>query len=318
MLKHLITTQKEQLDGYYQNIDLQQVEKIFEVIASCQGKLIFCGVGKSGIVAEKIAKTMTSTGTKAIALSAVDALHGDIGICEAQDLFIVLSKSGHTKELQELIRTVKLKKVRVMGWFCNPKAKLINQCDDVMQLPIENELCPFDLAPTTSTAVQLLFGDVIAIALMKKNQFSLSQYALNHPAGTIGKKSSLKVEDLMLTGEKLPICLPDAHLSDVLVELSNKRCGCVLVVNQKEELLGIFTDGDLRRALQKESDSVFTKTMQELMTQDVMSISDKALAMDAISIMQHNPRQRVLMLPVLNGKQLKGLITMHDIVNSGL
>ncbi|MDN3504480.1 MAG: KpsF/GutQ family sugar-phosphate isomerase [Rhabdochlamydiaceae bacterium] len=318
MLKALFKQQKKEIESFFNKIDLEHAQIIFEEIANCKGNIVLTGIGKSGIIAEKIAKTMSSTGTKALALSAIDAMHGDIGILGRDDLFIVLSKSGHTKELKELIRIVKLRNIRVMGWFCNDKAQLKPDCDLVMQLPIESELCPFDLAPTTSTEVQLIFGDILAIALMKSKQFSLSQYAMNHPAGTIGKKSTLRVEELMLSGSELPTCLPESNLGEILVELTNKRCGCILVVDKKNNLLGIFTDGDLRRSIQKYAQEAFGMKMKNLMTKTYMSVSAGSLAIDAVNIMQHDPQKRVMMLPVVQGDKLEGLVTMHDVVNLGI
>ena len=316
MFQELLNEQKEQLDYFFQSIDITKANEVLAEMLQCQGTIVFSGVGKSGIIAEKIAKTMASVGTKAIAISPVDALHGDIGLLDHHDLFVGLSKSGHTKELFELFQMVKMRGLKTIGWFCNSDAKLASICDVVMQLPIEKELCPFDLAPTTSTAVQLIFGDLLAISMMKEKQFSLSQYALNHPAGTIGKKSTLMVSDVMRKGEELPTCTVDQTLSDVLVELTNKRLGCVLVVDQLGHVQGIFTDGDLRRAIQKHSQAAFNMRMDQLMIQSFMHIDEDALADDAVSVMQLDPKKRVMMLPVLRKGLLVGLVTMHDVVNA--
>lgn len=318
MLLELFKEQKEQLNYFFDNLRLDQAEQVLDVLYECKGKLAFTGIGKSGLIAEKIAKTLSSTGTRAFALSAVDALHGDIGMLDSNDMLIVLSKSGHTQELRELIRSVKLRGIPVMGWFCNDKANLSSECDLVMQLPIEKELCPFDLAPTTSTEVQLVFGNLITVALMRRSQFPLSQYALNHPAGSIGKKSTLLVNDLMLSGDQLPLCRANQLLSEVLVELTNKRCGCVVVVNENMEAEGVFTDGDLRRAIQHYSQSAFEMKMTDLMTKTFMHVTKDALAADAVSVMQHDSNKRVMMLPVLDGNKVEGLIMLHDIINHGV
>ncbi|MCF7852929.1 MAG: KpsF/GutQ family sugar-phosphate isomerase [Simkaniaceae bacterium] len=318
MLSELFLQQKEQLDFFFQQVDIQRAESILEEVLSCRGKVVFSGIGKSGIIADKIAKTMASTGTRALSLSAVDALHGDIGMIEASDLLVVLSKSGHTKEIEELIRIVKQREIRVMGWFCNEKATLAPLCDFVMQLPIEKELCPFDLAPTTSTSVQLLFGDILAVALMKKREFSLNAYALNHPAGTIGKRATFRVENVMLKREQLPIVKPDEKLSDVLVILTNKRCGCLLIVDERGHFLGIFTDGDLRRAMQKDGKQALDMPIEALMTSKCKTIQKTALVTEAIQIMQSDPEHRVMMLPVIYEKRLIGLITMHDVAFAGI
>jgi arabinose-5-phosphate isomerase len=182
---------------------------------------------------------------------------------------------------------------------------------------VQKELCPFDLAPTTSTAVQLLYGDLLAISLMKKKGFSLEQYGFNHPSGTIGKKTTLRVKDLMIQGEGVPTCQPEDKLIDQIVELSNKKCGCLLIVDDKENLLGIFTDGDLRRALQSEGALVLDKRMEELMVANPISTLPEMLAFDALKLMQRDPKRWVMVTPVVADGRVEGIIRMHDIVHEG-
>ena len=316
MIRELLSESKEQIDYFFAHLDSQNALGIFDALISCQGKIVFVGVGKSGIIAEKIAKTMASTGTKAISLSAADALHGDIAMVEEGDVVVAISKSGHTEELKNLLRMIKKRKTKIIGWFCNKEATLSSLCDLVMVLPIEKELCPFDLAPTTSTAVQLIFGDLMAVGLMRKKSFSIHDYALNHPAGSIGKSSTLSVEDLMLKGDRVPVCSRDDSLSDVLGELTSKRCGCILIRNENGEVEGIFTDGDLRRAIQTHQDKVFKQKIGDLMTKQFLHIEEQAMASEALSLMQNS--KRVAQLPVLNKGRLSGIVLMHDLVNAGV
>ena len=187
-----------------------------------------------------------------------------------------------------------------------------------INLPFQNELCPFDLAPTTSTTVQLLFGDLLAIALMRTKGFNLDAYAQNHPLGSIGKKVSVTVDELMHKGDQIPLAKPQDRLIDVLVELSNKKCGALLVSDEENNFLGIFTDGDLRRTLQNQGSDVLSRTMQELMTPSALSVEKGSLAWDALKIMQKDPKRFVMVLPVLDQGKVAGLLHMHSVIQSGV
>ena len=200
----------------------------------------------------------------------------------------------------------------------NPESRLAKQSDCFIHLPVKQELCPLDLAPTTSTAVQLLFGDILTAALMRAKNFSVDDYISNHPLGAIGKKMTLKVKDLMKKQHDIPLCSPKDLLMDVLVELSNKKCGCLLVVNEGQELQGIFTDGDLRRALQGSGSRVLEKKMEELMNMCPIAIEQETLAWDAIKLMQKDPKRWVMVTPVIEEKKVVGILRMHDIIQAGI
>lgn len=318
MLKELIENKRQYLNHFFDRFDLPAAEKFFQILLDCKGMLFFTGVGKSGLVAKKIAMTMTSTGSRALYLSPTDALHGDIGILSDQDVFIMLSKSGETEELLNLIPFLRNKQVQILSIVSKENSRLARACDFSITLPLEKELCPFDLAPTTSTTIQMIFGDVLSIALMRLRNFSKDQYALNHPAGQIGKRITLKVKDLMLTGNHLPLCQPDDTLIHTLVELSNKRCGCVLVVDGHQHLQGIFTDGDLRRALLDKGPSVLELPMKQLMTRSAKFTEPGILAWEAMKLMEADQKNAITCLPVLEGQKVLGLIKLHDIVQSGL
>ena len=317
MLKELFTKQQSYINGFFELIDLVQAQKILETFLNCKGKLIFSGVGKSGIVAEKLATTMTSTGTQALHMPPINALHGDVGIVSPNDVCILLSKSGQSEELLNLVPILSQKGVKTMAWVSQKESRLASACDMAIELPLEKELCPFGLAPTTSSAVQLIFGDILSVALMKRKSFSLNEYALNHPAGAIGKKAVLKVSDLMLQGDQLPIGVEQDTLEKAIIELSLKRCGCILIT-KGDQLVGIFTDGDLRRSLQSKREGVLKETTGALMTKTFTSISPDSLAFDALKLMEQNPGKRIMMLPVVSEEKLVGLIHMHDILAAGL
>ncbi|MCB1067854.1 MAG: KpsF/GutQ family sugar-phosphate isomerase [Simkania sp.] len=318
MLKELFEEYQLNLNHFFDRINTAKAEEIFQEFKSCKGKLIFTGVGKSGIIAEKLSTTMISTGTTSLYLPPMNALHGDIGIVARDDLLICISKSGESEELLNLIPFVKERGAKAIAWVSNPQSRLLEVCDLGIHLPFIRELCPFDLAPTTSTAVQLIFGDVLTMALMKAKRFSLDEYALNHPAGNIGKKITIRVHDLMLKEHRLPISHPNQPLREGIIELTNKRCGCLLITDEEGNLKGIFTDGDLRRCIQKDPTGVLEKPMQELMTPNFFSINENLLAWEALTLMQQNPERRVMMLPVLEGRKLVGLLHMHDIIQAGI
>ncbi|NGX51618.1 MAG: Arabinose 5-phosphate isomerase KdsD [Chlamydiae bacterium] len=318
MLKDLFEEYQSNLNFFFDKIDVAASEKIYQIFLACEGMIIFTGVGKSGIIAEKLAMTMISTGTKALYLPPMNALHGDIGIVTEKDVLICISKSGESSELLSLIPFAKKKGAKTVAWVSNPYSRLLAECDVGISLPLRKELCPFDLAPTTSTAIQLIFGDVLSVALMEAKNFSLDDYALNHPAGAIGKKITLTVDDLMVNGDRLPLCTPKDRLREVLVTLTNKQCGCVLVMDDERRVVGIFTDGDLRRTLQKNAATILETQMKDLMTPTFIHTNRGVLAWEALRHMQRDPKRRVMMMPVLDDKSLVGLIRMHDIVQAGI
>ncbi len=316
-LKELFSLQKSHLLEFFDRVNMEIAEEIVTAVLQCTGTVFFTGVGKSGIIAEKLAMTMISTGTKAMYLPPTNALHGDIGIVSPTDIFIILSKSGETKELVSFIPYLKQRKVKTIAWVSKPKSSLANLCDLSIELYVSKELCPFDLAPTTSTAVQLIFGDIISVAVMKEKSFSLQDYAKNHPAGDIGKKT-LKVEDIMIGGGKVPTCNIKDKLKDSIIELTNKKCGCLIVVDDNKKVHGIFTDGDLRRAMQKNPSSILEEMMENLMTKKFLSIQKDHYVHEALRLMQKDCKKWVMMLPVTDEDKLIGLVRMHDAVHVNL
>ncbi len=318
LLKNILEQQKQYLQHYFDALDVNEAKEVVDACARVSGLIVFTGVGKSGIIAEKIAMTLISTGTKALYLPPTNFLHGDIGILSENDMLVLISRSGETEELLNLLPFARKRKTKLLGIVSNPLSRLAKMCDLSIHLPVEKELCPFDLAPTTSTAVQLLFGDLLSVYLMRVKQFDLSTYALNHPSGSIGKKISIKVEDVMFKEAQIPLCSPNDRLIDVLVELSNKKCGALLVSNFQKELLGIFTDGDLRRALQTQGSAVLEKPMSLLMTSKPLFVEKDDLAWDALKKMQRDPKKFVMVLPVLDNNQVVGILHMHALVQSGI
>lgn len=318
MLKSIFQEQQKYINHFFESVDSVQAEKVLKKILGCMGVVIFSGVGKSGHIAEKIAATFSSTGTRSIFLDPAKALHGDIGLVSTQDLFIFFSKSGHSRELIELLPHVQKRGAFTIAVVSMAQSKLAKMADLTMVLPIQREICPHDLAPTTSTAAQLIFGDCLAVAVMRAKKFSLSDFAANHPAGSLGRKISFQVADLMLKGDAIPRCKPDNILLDVLHELSTKRCGCLLIADEQNRLHGIFTDGDLRRSIEANGPAALSMPLSKLMTPLPKCIAPDKLAFEAVQTMEEDPGRLITVLPVLDGEKVVGLIRMHDILQKEL
>jgi arabinose-5-phosphate isomerase len=311
MLKTLFLKQQRQLSEFFEGLDFIQLQKVYDVLLKAKGTLFFSGVGKSGHIAEKLAATFASTGTRAFFLSPVNALHGDIGVVTKADVCLLFSRSGETAELLELASHLKRRGAFLIAIVSTKNSSLSKIADLTVFLPVKQELCPYDLAPTTSTTAQLIFGDCLAVALMQAKEFSLSDFADNHPLGALGRKITKKVADVMLKFHELPLCSPDDLLLNVLHELSEKKCGCLLAIYDGA-LMGIFTDGDLRRAIERNGAGALQMRVSDFMTKEPKSISSDVLAIKAVQIMESD--RPVTVLPVIDKGSLVGLVRMHDIL----
>ena len=301
-----------------ENLDRQQVDRSLQLLHSCTGKVIMTGVGKSGIVARKIAATLTSIGTLAIFLHPCDALHGDFGIVTPEDVTIMLSNSGETDELLTMIPHLKLRSVPIIGILGNIKSSIAQKIDAVLDASVDREACPLNLAPTTSTTVALAVGDALAMALVQMKGLTPEAFAFNHPAGRLGKRLTLRVGDLMHSDE-YPKLSPDAQWTDVVCALTQGGFGAVNVVDSQGLLLGIITDGDLRRWIMKiHASHLYSLAAKDMMTLNPVVVTAETLAYDALKLMEKRESQ-ISILPVVD-EDLKsiGLIRLHDIVRSGL
>jgi arabinose-5-phosphate isomerase len=296
-----------------------QVAQALMTLSQCQGKVILAGVGKSGIVAQKIAATLTSIGTFAIHLHPCDALHGDLGIVTAADVAIVLSNSGETEELIDLIPSLKHRQIPIIAIVGNVRSTIAQKADIVLDATIDREACPLNLAPTTSTTVSLAIGDALAMSLMQMRGITPEDFAFNHPAGRLGKRLTIKVGDLMHGGDRNPTLDPDATWIEVVSAISCGGLGAVNIVDELGNLLGLITDGDLRRWMEKiQLSKLETVTAQKLMTKNPIVVTPDVLAYDALKIMEERLSQiNVLPIVDVDGCCL-GLIRLHDIVGSGL
>lgn len=295
------------------NLD-QKFSNLCEVILRSKGKIITLGVGKSGHIAQKISATLSSTGSPSYFIHATEALHGDIGVISKNDSVLILSHSGESKEIIDLIPSLKNIGCKIFS-FTGPTESTIAKSTDInISTEVDKEACPLDLAPTSSTTAALALGDALAIALLESRKFSPQDFAKSHPGGKLGKKLTLKVEDIMSKGKDFPFVSPNTLLSKALVEISNKGLGMVAVVDKKK-LKGVFTDGDLRRTIGSKKDIHKTK-ISLVMSKNVKTIQQSSLASKAIEIMEKN---NIYVLIVLDSKKIPvGVLRMHDLMQSGL
>lgn len=294
----------------------ESVERAVEILTCCDSKIIVLGVGKSGVIAQKIAQTLVSTGTIAVFVHPSDALHGGLGVVTAGDVVIALSNSGETDEILTLLPAIKSRGVRLLSIVGNLESTLARQSDVALDASVDYEACPLNLAPTTSTTVALAIGDALAMTLMQAKNLTAEDFASNHPAGQLGKRLTIKVKNLMHAS---PNVSPEASLLEVVREISRHALGAVNVVDAEKHLIGIVTDGDLRRTIEKAENLNFEKTNAEaMMTKNPTVAVPEMLAFDALGLMENRPRQ-INVLPVVDENKIcVGLLRLHDIVRSGL
>lgn len=281
--RNIISLETQSLVSLRNSID-QNFEKVAQLIHKSNGKVVVTGVGKSGIVAMKIAATLSSTGTPSIYLHAADATHGDLGMIEKNDIVIGISKSGNSREIKDLIPYLKNNENVLIGMTANSASFLAKQSEYLLFTPVDKEACPNDLAPTVSTTVQMVMGDALALALMELNGFKSEDFAQLHPSGILGKKLHLKVSDL-LDHSMIPKVTNDASLKDVIYEISDKRLGATIVEDNRK-ISGLVTDGDIRRVLQI-NDNISGLKASDVMTKKPICIYENMLAYDAIKLMQN-------------------------------
>lgn len=287
--------------------------KSCEAVLQAKGRLIVSGIGKSAVIAQKIVATLNSTGTPAMFLHAADAIHGDLGMILNFDVVMIISKSGESPEIKVLVQLVKSFGNPVIGMVGNTDSYLAKQSDYILNTTVSQEACPNNLAPTSSTTAQMVMGDALAVALMELRGFNSSDFAKFHPGGSLGKKLYMRVSDLYIHNEQ-PKVLQTASLKEVIVEISKKRLGATAVVNEKGELLGVITDGDLRRMLAKNS-SIDGVSAAQIMSPHPKTIEADALAIDAMELMRKNNISQLL---VTSEKQYLGVIHLHDLIKEGL
>ena len=297
-----------------------QIKPDFESLCSnildIKGKLILMGIGKSGHIAQKISATLSSTGTSSFFIHPTEAAHGDLGMISKQDAILILSNSGQTKEIIEILPALKRSTTNIFTLTNNDQSTIAKAGKINLVINANEEACPLDLAPTSSTTIALVFGDALAIALLEARGFGKDDFAKSHPAGQLGKKLTTLVQDLAVMNEQTPIVNQATYLKDALMVITEKKLGVTLVSNEKK-VIGIFTDGDLRRCLNNEID--LNKTpIKDVMTTNFKSIQSDALAIDAAEIMEKDKIFSLVVNSSTNGGNSMGIITMHQLLEAGI
>ena len=289
-----------------------------DLLEACAGRVVVTGVGKSGIVAKKIASTLTSTGTPGFYLHPVEAAHGDLGLLESGDVLVVVSYSGANDEFEEVVAAATRMHLPLVALTGNVDSWIAGASDIIIDCQVPEEACPLNLAPTASTTATLVVGDALAVALLQRRGFRAEDFAAVHPSGVLGRRLLLTVGEAMKRGDDLPRVLPDTSLRSALFVMMEKRLGCVFVVDADETLLGIITDGDLKRILVRDPDGL-QRAVHGVMVRDPKCIEATALVVQALRRMEENPGGAITQLAVVDSKGcLQGAIHMHDIVRLGL
>ena len=307
-----IELESQSISGLSQFIN-SDFERAVTEIANNKGRLVISGIGKSAVIAQKIVATLNSTGIPSIFMHAADAIHGDLGIVQQDDIVMIISKSGESPEIKVLVPLIRNFKNILIGMIGNVDSYLAKQSDIILNTTVEQEACPNNLAPTSSTTAQLVMGDALAICLMELKGFNSDDFAKFHPGGTLGKKLYLRVADLYIKNEK-PKLTKEGSLKEVIVEISSKRLGATAVVGDDNKLLGIITDGDLRRMLEKDI-SLNDVTAADIMTPAPKTISAEELAVDALDLMR---KKSITQLVVVDKEKYLGFIHLHDLIREGL
>ena len=288
-------------------------EKAVEIIIQCKGRLVVSGIGKSAIIAQKIVATLNSTGSPSIFLHAADAIHGDIGMVQQQDVVMIISKSGDSPEIKVLVPLIKNFKNPIIAMSGNVHSYLAKCADIFLNTTVPEEACPNNLAPTSSTTAQMVMGDALAICLMEIKGFDTDDFAKLHPGGTLGKKLYLRVADLFINNEK-PSVKSESTLKEVILEITKKRLGATVITDDNEKILGIITDGDLRRMLEKDITRIEVEA-KDIMTRKPKTIESSELAVDALDVMR---KKNITQLIVTENNKYAGILHLHDLVREGI
>jgi len=303
----------EQLVG---RINEQFVQAV-ELLLACEGKVVVTGVGKSGIIGQKIASTLASTGTPAFFLHPTEGIHGDLGMLEKKDIVIAISNSGETDELSQILPLIKRYGNKLIALTGRDNSTLARAGDVVLDVSVAEEACPLGLAPTASTTATLAMGDALAVTLLEKRGFKKEDFAIRHPGGKLGKRLLLRVCDLMHKGDELPMVYEDTLMKGALMEITSKRLGVAGVMNKRHELVGVITDGDLRRALERHTD-MLERTAGEVMTKNPKSIEADTLAAQAVQQMEEHSITSLFVFDKAGEKAPRGIIHLHDLLKAGV
>ncbi|NOX34303.1 MAG: KpsF/GutQ family sugar-phosphate isomerase [Deltaproteobacteria bacterium] len=290
-------------------------ELLVNTICSSTGRVIISGIGKSGLIAKKIVATLISTGTNSMFLHPVEALHGDLGMVSKDDVFIAISNSGETSELNQLLPVIKKIGCRLAGFTGNPCSTMAGSCDMVIDTGVEKEACPFNMAPTSSTTAQLAMGDALAVVLITKKKFKKSDFMKSHPGGVLGQRLLCRVGEIMFEASTMPWVLAGSSMSLAIEQMDKLRLGAVIVLDKEEKLKGIVTDGDIRHFVAKGKYDLNTRIVDAVMTQNPHTLTAESFLYDALNLME---KYQITVLPIVDkNNRLDGLLHLHDILGKG-
>tara|TARA_B100000315_G_scaffold2440_1_gene2279 strand:- start:39294 stop:40256 length:963 start_codon:yes stop_codon:yes gene_type:complete len=313
--KQVLKIESEAIQALINRIDDTFVKTV-DLLDKCKGRVVITGIGKSGIIGKKISATLASIGVPSIFLHAADGIHGDLGMITSNDMVIAISNSGESEEILNLLPAIKRFNVTLVSMTGNVNSTLAKKSNIVLNVSVTEEACPMGLVPTASTTATMAMGDALAMALLDKRGFKEQDFAVLHPGGSLGKKLLTQVDDLMHSGSNIPTINKDAPLKDVIMEISSKKLGMAIVVDQDDKVLGIITDGDLRRLMEKKEKDIFETTAEEMMSANPKTIEKNALAARALQIME---KHSITSLIITNGsKGPTGIIHLHDILKAGV
>jgi len=315
--KEVIRIEANSVSQIVERID-DKFESAVQAIMECDGRLIIMGMGKSGLISQKIASTMASTGTPSHFVSPAEATHGDLGMIKKGDVLLIVSNSGETMELMQLLPSIKRKGVLIIGLIGKKNSSLAREADISLDTSVEKEACTLDLAPTASTTATLAMGDALAVSLLEVRGFNKTDFAELHPGGMLGKRLLLTIDNLTHKGDAIPFISINSSIKDALFNISEKGLGLTGVMDEGNSLIGIITDGDIRRGLEKFGDDILNKTAEFLMSKDPKWISSDTLAISALELME---KHSITSLFVYSDSKLKrpdGIVHIHDILKSGI
>jgi arabinose-5-phosphate isomerase len=311
--KQVLKIEAEGLLGLIDKIDQSFVDMV-ETVNQCSGRLIISGIGKSGLVGQKIVATLNSTGTHSLFLHPVEAMHGDLGMLDEHDVFLAISYSGETRELNNLLPIIREMRCKLIAFTGGMTSTLARLSDIVIDIGIPKEACPMGLAPTTSTTATLAMGDALAVALINKHHFKSSDFKKFHPGGNLGQRLSMKIQDLMLTDDRLPLVYENASMTDVIKEMNRESLGAVFVVDGDKKLLGIITDGDIRRCLGEQKD-ILEMSINSILIKNPRTLHPDQPAVIALNLME---KHQITILPIVNDDLIiQGILHLHDILGKG-
>ena len=315
--KGVIQTEADAVFALVDKIN-DQFEKAVSAIISCKGRLVVLGVGKSGLIAQKIAATMASTGTPSQFVHPGDAFHGDLGMITKNDIVLIISNSGETHELIQIIPAIRNKKVHIVGMIGREKSTLYNSVDIIIDTSVEKEACLLNLAPTSSTTATLAMGDALSISILEHRGFSAQDFAELHPGGSLGKKLLLTIDQFVHKNNAIPFVKNNTTVKNALLVISDKGLGVTGVLDSNDKLIGIITDGDIRRGLEKSGNTIFENNADFLMSKNPISITNETLAITALEIME---KHNITSLFVYSNSDLKkpdGIVHIHDLLKTGI